>query len=98
MQALFPQKTNISRKFFDRPQTVIVKGFRGEPARLKAEGIENFLVLLVGNDGKTQTKLKAKYVYCHDEELYLKLKNAFDSGDTDKLSREWQCAKPITMS
>jgi hypothetical protein len=47
-------------------------------AKLKAEGIENFLVVLVGIYGKTLTKLKAKYVYCYDEEVYLKLKNAFD--------------------
>jgi hypothetical protein len=97
MQALFPKKTEISKKFFYCPQTVIVKGFKCEPIRLKAEGIENFLVLLVGNDGKTRTKLKVKYVYCYDEEVYLKLKSTFDSGDTEQLTREWQCAKPIVI-
>jgi hypothetical protein len=98
MQELFSKKTDIYKKFFDSPQLVIIKGFKCEPVQLKAEGIENFLVRIVGNDGKTTTRLKAKYVYCYDEGAYLKLKNAFETNDKEQLMREWQCAKPITIS
>ena len=43
-------------------------------------------------------KLKDKYAYQYDEEIYQKLRKAFDSGNADRLEKEWQCAKPISLS
>jgi IS4 transposase len=98
MQALFTGKTENLQNICGAKQIVVVKGFMGEPVRLKAEKIDNSFVTLVGKDGKTRIKLKVKYIYQDDEGTYRKLKNAFDSNDTERLTREWQYAKPIVIS
>ena len=77
---------------------VIVKGFRGCPDKLNAKNVENSLVTVIGRSGKTEMRLKVKYVYQFDEGIYQRLKKAYDAGDTETLAKEWQCAKPITVS
>ncbi len=77
---------------------IIAKGFRGEPAKLDAIKYEKNFVTVLGKSRKTQMRLKVKYVYQYDEETYQKLRDAFDSNDTEALEREWQKAKPITLT
>jgi len=84
----YEKKTNIS-------EPVIIKGFMGEPTRLKCVNIDNISATVVGKSGKTQMNLKVKYVYRYDEETYQKLQNAFDLGDIKALDKEWQQAEPI---
>jgi len=76
-------------------QPVIVKGFMGEPEMLSSVNKNIYFVTVLGKSGKTQMNLKIKYVYRYDEELYQKLKKAFDSKDNERLETEWQKAKPI---
>ncbi len=76
-------------------QPVIIKGFMGEPEVLSSINKDISFVTVVGRSKKTQMRLKVKYVYHYDEELYQKLKNAFNSKDSERLETEWQKAKPI---
>lgn len=77
---------------------VIIKGFRGEPVRLDAVNIEKSFIIVAGKSGKTQMKLKVKYVYQCDDNTYQKLRKAFDSNDSEVLEQGWQKARPITLS
>jgi hypothetical protein len=88
------------KKSFELPKTtqlVTIKGFMDEPVRLGLKIIKKSSVLVVGGDGKTEIRLKTKYVYQYDEKLYERLKKAYDDGDIETLSKEWQCAKPIVI-
>jgi hypothetical protein len=98
MQDISLKKIGFSEKKTKFLQPIIAKGFMGEPTRLDCVNIDNFFATVVGKSGKTQIKLKVKYVYCYDEETYQKLQKAFNSGDNDLLVKEWQQAKPITMN
>lgn len=89
-------KKNVKSTEYTQP--VMVKGFKGEPETLNSVGIENLFVTAAGKGGKTQMRLKIQYVYQYDDETYQKLRDAFDSNDTEALEREWQKAKPITLT
>ncbi|MBN2019957.1 MAG: hypothetical protein JW749_07015 [Sedimentisphaerales bacterium] len=77
---------------------IVIKGVMGCQVTLNAEVIENIFVTVVGKNGKTEIKLKVKYTCQYDEEIYHKLKNAFDSCDAKKLSRKLWRVKPIAFS
>jgi len=98
MQTFSLPKTEFSQEKTKKLQPVIVKGFRGEPARLDAVNIGKNFIIVVGKSGKTQMKLKDKYVYQYNEETYQKLRNAFDSNNSEILEQEWQKAKPIILT
>ena len=86
------------RKKTDNTQLVIIKGFMGEPGLLRAVKLKNNFVMVVGKSGKSRMKLKDKYIYQYDENVYHRLCNAFDSNDSEALEQEWQKAKPIALS
>jgi phage regulator Rha-like protein len=75
---------------------VLVKGFTCIPKRLNVIKCENNFITVAGMSGKTQMKLKAQYVYQYDEEMYQKLRNAYELNDKGTLEKVWQQAKPIT--
>ena len=77
-------------------QPVIFKGFMNEPKRLISVGIDKLFVTVLGISGKTQMRLKIKYVYQHNEKLYRKLTEMYSSKNYEGLERAWQEAKPIT--
>ncbi|MGA2678327.1 MAG: hypothetical protein ABSF37_03380 [Sedimentisphaerales bacterium] len=79
-------------------QRVIIKGFMDEPTALQFVNNCGKSVTVLCRDGETQTNFACDVVYQYDEELYQKLKNAFDSNDKEQLMREWQCAKPIIIT
>lgn len=89
---------NLNSHNTENLQPVIVKGVMAFPEVLKYEKIIDNFIVLVGKSGKTRMKLKVKYAYCYDEKTFLRLKNAFDPNDTERLSKEWQQAKPIVLS
>jgi len=39
--------------------------------------------------------LNTKYVYKYNEKILDNLQNAFESGDKERLEKEWQKAEPI---
>jgi hypothetical protein len=83
-------------KIFTEPYLLIIKGFKGEPACLEAKNIKNNFVTVAGKSGTTQMTLKSKYAFCYDENLYKRLKNAYENNDKEGLEKLWQQAKPIT--
>jgi hypothetical protein len=89
---------NLNNLISDDTQLVMVKGFMGFPECLKYEEINDNFIVIIGRSGKTRMNLKVKYAYQYDEKLYQKLKEVFESNDTEKLTREWQCAKSIIAS
>lgn len=70
----------------------------GEPEVLDSINKDKFFVTVLGKSGKTQMKLKVKYVYHYTEEIYQKLKEAFNSKDSERLVKEWQKAKLINLT
>jgi len=78
-------------------QSVIIKGFMGEPTVLQFVKNCGKSTTVLCRDRETQMNYANDVVYQYDEEVYLKLKSAFDSGDTKRLAREWQCAKLIVI-
>ena len=98
MSTIILRKMKKALKIAKKSQLVIIKGLRGEPEALNYERIDNLFVTVVGKSGKTQMRLKIRYVYQYDEETYQKLRKAFDSNDTEALEQEWQKAKPIALT
>ena len=79
-------------------QRVVVKGFRNEPKILDFVKYSGKSTTVLGRDRKCQMNFANDVVYRYDEELYKKLKKAYDDGDIECLKREWQCAKPIIVT
>ena len=98
MQTLSVKKPEFSQKKTNIMQILMIKGFKGEPTRLKCLNIDNLFATVVGNSGNSQMRVKVKYVYQYNEEAYQKLRKAFDSNDSEALEQEWQKAEPIALS
>ena len=76
-------------------QPVIIKGFMGEPTVLKSINKNRLFVTVLGKSGKTQIKLRVKYIYRYVKKVFQQLKRAFNSKNIKRLAKEWQKAKPI---
>ena len=74
---------------------VIIKGFMDEPARLDFVNKGNKVTTVLCRDGITEMNFANDMVYEDDGNLFKILKDAYELGDTERLTREWQRAKPV---
>jgi len=68
-------------------QHVVIKGFRGEQRMLDFVKLSGKSTTVLGRDGKSQMNFANDVVYQYDKELYLRLKKAYDDGDTESLAK-----------
>jgi hypothetical protein len=76
-------------------QSVVIKGFMDEPAKLYSVKNNKKVTTVLCRDGKSEMNFKNDMVFQYNEELYQKLREAFESNDTEGLAREWLRAKPV---
>jgi hypothetical protein len=73
---------------------IIARGFRNEPARLRALTIERGIVEVAGDDPAKSIGLPKTAVYEFDEGLFKGLLEAFRNGAEDELIHLWAKARP----
>lgn len=91
-------RTNLNSHDAQFLQPVIRQGLMAYTWMLNCEKIYDNSIVLVGKGGRTRMTLGLKYVYRYREELFNKLRGAFESNDEERLVREWHCAKPVIAS
>ena len=71
---------------------VIVRGFGDQPSVLTAVGWLGDRIILEGPTGAT-INLPIEDVYNHSEGLLGRLRAAYDEGESERLSAEWERAE-----
>lgn len=74
---------------------VLVRSFKGEPAKLLAINAGNGLVEVANAELSASIRVRASSVYKFAEDVYRKLVAAFQRGDNNGLKRLWERATPF---
>lgn len=81
--------------FFKNRPTVIVRSYKGRPARLKALSEKDGLVEVAGQDDSATIRLPSSVVFKFRESFFHKLCAAFKEGDCKELERLWSQGEPF---
>jgi hypothetical protein len=89
-----------SREFANFREKVIIRAAGDEPVILTAISMGAGAVDAVGADEELPVAFHATRTFRHDDQLYQKLKRAFERQDREQLSRLWseaaRFAPPVT--
>lgn len=79
--------------FFEKKPEVLVRAFRGFPARLRAVADLGGAVEVVGKDESRSLGMPYSEVYQFDYGLFQSLESAFNAGDGEQLESLWKKAR-----
>ena len=94
----FQRSENNCINIASRTESVVIKGFMGEPTRLKFYNSAGKSVIVLCRDGETHMNFAIDVAYQYDAEGFKRLHEAFENEDDESLEQEWQKAKPIALS
>jgi hypothetical protein len=90
--------STIVQTIFENRPNVIVRAFRSEPVRLRALSSRGDIVEVFNSSEDTTIGLPRATLFQFDEELFKKLRNAYDVGDQKRLSELWSKAMRFEAS
>ncbi len=77
---------------------VIIRGLGDEPVRLRLVEVLEKAVVVTGNDDQISMPFHLYRAYQFDDELYSKMRKAFESQQNDKLEALWGKAPPYSKA
>jgi hypothetical protein len=77
--------------------SVIVRGYRNRPARLRANRLADGIEVFRDDPGKS-IGWPSRDAYQDDPEVFSRLESAWKSGDTNALAKAWELARPLPLA
>lgn len=77
-------------------EPVIIRAFGEEPVQLMAVSVRDGAVDAVGSDESRPMPFRVDFVYRFDKKLFRDLRQAYEAGDGERLSRLWKKAEFYT--
>jgi hypothetical protein len=79
---------------------VIIRALGDEPVKLRAVAVREAVgaIDVVGADESVPMPFHLERAYYYDEELFGRMRAAFDAGQSEKLIALWEGASPICAS
>ena len=75
---------------------IMVRAYGDEATRLCVSGVSSTCLLVSGSDPSAVIGWRRDRAYCFDRALYERLREAYEGGAADRLSRLWAEAEALS--